>query len=80
MFELPVVVAFLSLFGLVTPRFLWKNFKYAVLLIFVLAAFLSPTPDAVTQTIYAGPMVVLYSISIVISWIFQRRREKEWGD
>ena len=80
MFELPVVVAFLSLFGMITPRFLWKNFKYAVLLIFVLAAFLSPTPDAVTQTIYAGPMVILYSISIVISWIFQRRREKEWGD
>jgi sec-independent protein translocase protein TatC len=80
MFELPVVVAFLSLFGLITPRFLWKNFKYAILVIFIVAAVLSPTPDAVNQTIYAVPMMVLYVVSILVSWIFQRRREKQFGD
>jgi sec-independent protein translocase protein TatC len=79
-FELPVLVAFLSLFGLITPRFLWKNFKYAVLIIFILAAVLSPTPDAVTQTIYAGPMILLYIVSILVSWLFQRRRDKQEND
>ena len=74
-FEMPVIVGFLSLFGLVSARFLWRKFKYAVLLIFVVAAFLSPTPDAITQCIYAGPMVILYLISIGVAFIFGRRRK-----
>ncbi len=73
-FEMPVIVAFLSMFGLVTARFLWSKFKYAVLLIFVAAAVLSPTPDAITQCVYAGPMVLLYLISIGVAALFGRRR------
>lgn len=75
-FELPVLVAFLSLFGLITPRFLWKNFRYAFLLILIVAAVVSPTADALNLFLWSGPMLVLYLISIVVSWIFKRRREK----
>lgn len=75
-FQLPVLVAFLSLFGLVTPGFLWKNFRYAFLLILIVAAVVSPTADALNLFLWSGPMLVLYLISIVISWIFKRRREK----
>ena len=75
-FQLPVLVAFLSLFGLVTPGFLWKNFRYAFLVILIVAAVISPTADALNLFLWSGPMVVLYAISIGISWIFKRRREK----
>ncbi|MBI4481801.1 MAG: twin-arginine translocase subunit TatC [Acidobacteria bacterium] len=74
-FEIPVVVAFLSMFGMVTPRFLWRNFKYAILLVFITAAVISPTPDVINQCLYAAPMLLLYVVSIGISWIFKRRRE-----
>ena len=73
-FQLPVLVAFLSLFGLITPGFLWKNFRYAVLLIVIVAAVVSPTPDALNLLFWVGPMIVLYLGSIVVSWMFQRRR------
>ena len=76
-FQLPVLVAFLSLFGLVTPGFLWKNFRYAFLLILIVAAVVSPTADALNLFLWSGPMVVLYAISIGISWVFKRRREKK---
>ena len=72
--EMPVLVAFLSMFGLVTARFLWSKFKYAILVIFILAGVLSPTPDAITQCVYAGPMIVLYLISIAVAALFGRRR------
>src|SRR2546421_2859515 len=51
MFELPVLIFFLSLFGIVTPRFLWKNFRYAILVITVIAAIITPTPDATTMLV-----------------------------
>lgn len=75
-FQLPVLVAFLSIFGLVTPRFLWKHFRYAVLIIFILAAIISPTADAMNLTFWAAPMIVLYLVSIVVSWVFKRRRDR----
>ncbi|HXK58522.1 MAG TPA: twin-arginine translocase subunit TatC [Acidobacteriota bacterium] len=75
-FQLPVLIAFLSMFGLVTPRFLWKNFRYAFLLITIAAAIVSPTTDPFNLLLWSGPMVVLYLIGIVVSWIFKRRREK----
>src|SRR5438093_2282061 len=64
MFEMPVVIGFLSLFGLVTAGFLWRKFKYSIVIIFIVAAVLSPTPDAMNQCIYAAPMILLYLISI----------------
>ncbi len=75
-FQLPVVVAFLSLFGLVTPKFLWKHFRYAILIIFILAAIVSPTADALNLTFWAAPMLALYLVSIGVSWVFNRRRSQ----
>ena len=76
-FQLPVLIAFLSLFGMVTPGFLWRNFRYAFLLILIVAAVVSPTADALNLFLWSGPMVVLYLVSIVVSWVFQRRRARE---
>jgi sec-independent protein translocase protein TatC len=73
-FEMPTLVFFLARVGLVTPRFLLRNFKYAVLLIFIVAAVMTPGPDVVSQTLMAGPMIVLYGLSIGIAWLFQKRR------
>ncbi len=76
-FQLPVLVAFLSIFGLVTPGFLWRNFRYAFLLITIIAALVSPTTDPFNLFLWSGPMVILYTVSIGISWIFKRRRARE---
>ncbi len=73
-FQMPVLVAFLSIFGLVSPGFLIRNFRYAFLLIVIVAAVVSPTTDPFNLFIWSGPMVVLYVISIGIAWIFKRKR------
>jgi sec-independent protein translocase protein TatC len=75
-FQLPVLVAFLSMFGFVTPGFLWKNFRYAFLIITIIAAVVSPTTDPFNLFLWSGPMVFLYTISIGVSWIFKRRRDR----
>jgi sec-independent protein translocase protein TatC len=71
-FQLPTLVFFLAKLGLVTPKFLIKNTKYAILIIFIIAAVLTPSADPVTQTAMAAPMMVLYGISIGIAWVFQK--------
>src|SRR5437667_5520198 len=73
-FQMPTVVFFLAKAGLVTARFLLKSFKYAFLVIFVVAAVITPTGDMVTQTIFAAPMVALYLLSIGIAWVFGKAR------
>ncbi len=73
-FQMPTVVFFLAKAGLVTPRFLWRSFRFAFLIIFVAAAVITPTGDIVTQTIFAAPMIGLYLLSILIAWIFGRAR------
>ncbi|MBE3110497.1 MAG: twin-arginine translocase subunit TatC, partial [Acidobacteria bacterium] len=75
-FELPTLVFFLSKMGLITARWMVKNFKYAVLLIFVIAAVITPTPDVITQSIVAVPMLALYGISILIALAVGRGKEK----
>jgi sec-independent protein translocase protein TatC len=61
----------------VDARFLAKNTKYAILIIFIIAAVLTPTPDPVNQTIFALPMLALYGISIGVAWAFGKKRPKE---
>jgi sec-independent protein translocase protein TatC len=61
--------------GVVTARFLVKNTKYAVLIIFILAAVLSPGGEVVSQLLMAGPMLVLYALSILIAWIVAPRKQ-----
>lgn len=78
-FELPVLIFFLALFGLVSPSFLWKNIRYAVLAVFVVAAVICPSPDPWTMCLYAVPMLCLYVIGIGVAWWVHpsRRKKKE---
>ena len=75
-FELPVVVFFLTKIGVVTPEFLKQKRKYAILLTFVMAAILTP-PDVITQCMMAGPLIILYEVGIFISMMARVRKEKE---
>jgi len=75
-FELPVLIFFLSLFGIVTPQFLIRNFRYALLVITVLAAVLTPTPDALTMVLFMLVLVGLYFIGVAVSWVVVRRRRR----
>jgi len=72
-FELPVFMVFLAKVGLVNRGLLSKNRKYAVLIAFVAAAILTPTPDVVNQLLMAGPLIILYEVSIVAVAVFGRR-------
>jgi sec-independent protein translocase protein TatC len=72
-FQMPVLVFTLTRLGLVNARMLVRNIKYAVLVIFVIAAVITPTSDVVTQSLMAAPMLVLYAISIGIAWMFGKR-------
>ncbi|RJQ45778.1 MAG: twin-arginine translocase subunit TatC [Nitrospiraceae bacterium] len=76
-FELPVVVVFLTRMGVVTTDFLAKNRKYAVLIAFVAAALLTPTPDAFNQILMAVPILVLYEAGILASRILNRKKKAE---
>jgi sec-independent protein translocase protein TatC len=75
-FQLPVVITLLSLIGVVTPEFLSKNRKYAILVNFIIAAVLTPTPDAVNQTLMAGPLILLYEVGIIAARLVRRRTRK----
>lgn len=74
-FELPIAIIILSKLGIVTPAFLSKNRKWAILIIFIAAALLTPTPDAFTQMLMAIPMIILYEISIWVSRLVYVKRE-----
>jgi len=73
-FQMPTIVFFLARMGVVTAGFLIKHTKYAVLIIFVLGAVLSPGTDVVSQAMMAGPMLVLYALSIGIAWLCAKRK------
>lgn len=75
-FELPTLVFFLAKMGLITARWMIRNFKYAVLAVFVIAAVITPTPDVITQSVVAVPMLALYALSILIALVVGRGREK----
>jgi sec-independent protein translocase protein TatC len=75
-FQMPALVYSLAKMGLVTGRFLVRHFKYAILLIFILAAVITPSGDMLTQTLFAAPMIGLYIISIAIAFIFGKRKKK----
>lgn len=79
-FEMPVIILLLSIFGVVTPKFLIKNVRYAILVTAVLAAAIAPTPDLATVFILWIPMVGLYIISIGLSWIVYLKKKKARQD
>ncbi len=76
-FQLPTIVFFLARMGVVTAGWLARQTKYAILIIFIIAAVITPTPDPMTQTLMAAPMIGLYIISIGIAWAFGKRKKKE---
>ncbi|OFW26963.1 MAG: twin arginine-targeting protein translocase TatC [Acidobacteria bacterium RIFCSPLOWO2_12_FULL_60_22] len=78
-FELPVLILFLTLLRVMTPGFLLRNFRYAVLVIFIAAAAITPTPDIPTMMLFATPLMVLYLFGIGLSYLVLRRRAKEDG-
>ncbi len=74
-FELPLVIVFLTKIGIVTPKTLAKNRKFAVLFAFIAGAILTPTPDAFNQTLMAVPIIILYEIGILFSRLMYRKRK-----
>jgi len=79
-FEMPILVFFLALMGIVTAGWMWRNLRYSILVIFIIAAVLTPTTDILNMCIFAAPMVALYVLSIGIAWLVhpkQRRARRE---
>jgi sec-independent protein translocase protein TatC len=79
-FQMPTVILVLARLGLVTAGFLWRNIKYAILIMFIIGAVLSPGTDPIGQALLAGPMVGLYVLSIGLAWLFGKRRPKTTED
>ena len=73
-FELPILVFFLALMGIVSPGWMWNNFRYSILIIFVIAAIVTPTTDILNMCIFAAPMILLYLISIAVAWLVHPKR------
>ena len=76
-FELPILVFFLSLMGLISAKFMWNNLRYSILIIFIIAAIITPTTDIMNMCIFAAPMVALYILSIGIAWFVHPTQRKK---
>jgi sec-independent protein translocase protein TatC len=74
-FETPLVIAFLAYLGVVSPGMLWKNFRYAIVIIAIIAAVATPTPDPINMALLMLPLVLLYLLSILLALLVYRRRE-----
>ena len=72
-FEMPIFMVFLAKVGLVDVSFLNRNRKYAILINFIIAAILTPTPDVVNQMMMGVPLMILYEISVLAVWAFGKK-------
>ncbi len=79
-FEMPIFMVFLAKVGLIDVGFLKRNRKYAILINFIIAAILTPTPDVVNQLMMGVPLMVLYEISVLAVWAFGRKGFSGFGD
>ncbi len=77
MFEMPTFIFLLAKLGVVTPRFLLRHFRWAVLIIFVIAAIITPTPDVINLCIFAVPTIGLYLVGVAVAWIFGPKKKDE---
>jgi sec-independent protein translocase protein TatC len=75
-FEMPILIFFLALMGIVNAGWMWRNLRYSILVIFIIAAIVTPTTDILNMCIFAAPMVALYVVSIVIAWVVHPTRRK----
>jgi len=78
-FEMPVLVFFLALMRVITARWMWRNARYSILAIFVVAAMVTPTTDILNMCLFAAPMVALYAVSIGVAWLVNSGRERRAG-
>ncbi len=79
-FELPILIFFLSLFGIVDAKFLVKHIRYAILIIFLISAIICPLPDPVSMCLFATPMLALYMVGVGVAFLVhpsRRRKAKE---
>jgi len=76
-FEMPILVFFLALMGLVSAGWMWRNLRYSILVIFIIAAIVTPTTDILNMCIFAAPMVALYILSIAIAWLVHPSQRKK---
>lgn len=79
-FEMPILVFFLALLGIVSAKWMWKNLRYSILVIFIIAAVITPTTDIMNMCVFAAPMILLYLVSIGVAWIVHpaaRRKRRE---
>ena len=76
MFEMPILVFFLALMRVITAGWMWRNLRYSILVIFVLAAVITPTADILNMCLFAAPMVALYAISIGVAWLVRSPRDR----
>jgi sec-independent protein translocase protein TatC len=75
-FEMPILVFFLALMRVITARRMLRNLRYSILVIFVVAAIVTPTADILNMCLFAAPMVVLYAISIGVAWLVNSTHER----
>ena len=77
-FEMPILMVFLAKTGMINVAFLNRNRKYAILINFIIAAILTPTPDVVNQMMMGIPLLILYEISVLAVWLFGRRSFRDF--
>jgi sec-independent protein translocase protein TatC len=75
-FEMPILVFFLALMRVITARWMWRNVRYSILAIFVIAAMITPTTDILNMCLFAAPMVGLYAVSIGVAWLVGSARKR----
>jgi sec-independent protein translocase protein TatC len=76
-FEMPILVFFLALMGILSAGWMWRNFRYSILVIFIIAAIITPTTDIMNMCIFAAPMIVLYLASIGVAWFVHPTQRKK---
>lgn len=74
-FEMPILVFFLALMRVITAQWMWRNLRYSILAIFIVAAMVTPTTDILNMCLFATPMVALYAISIGVAWLADPSRK-----
>src|ERR1700674_3687341 len=78
-FEMPILVFFLAFMRIITARWMWRNLRYSILVIFIIAAIVTPTADILNMCLFAAPMVALYALSIGVAWLVGSRRQRGAG-
>jgi sec-independent protein translocase protein TatC len=76
-FEMPILVFFLALFGIVSASWMWSNLRYSILVIFIVAAVITPTTDIMNMCAFSAPMIVLYVLSIGVAWLVHPKRRRK---